>query len=274
VLGKNVPPEILKLDPKQVARHKGPDGKGTEGFRRKVESIRRHGLLQLPGILTDGTVQWGTGRILAWMEARPGEPVPVAVLDTPMPEGEYGLLVWTENTARQDWTPAEQSDQLAALLEANPGWTQKDLAERAHLSPASISNLLAVFKTLPVVQDAYRAGRITPTDCAALAKLSDQEAHELLAAKLAGAIGNRDELKRESRKRRIGQAPAVRVSRIRCPLPTGATVVVSGEGLSLDDSIEALSEALKVMRKAREDSLDARTAMAVWRQKNTKGDAA
>ena len=90
MLSKNILPRSLKRDPKQVTRHKGPDGKGTEAYRRKVESIRRHGFLQLPGILTDGTVLWGTGRILAWVEARPGEPVPVAILDTPMPEGEYG----------------------------------------------------------------------------------------------------------------------------------------------------------------------------------------
>jgi hypothetical protein len=59
----------------------------------------------------------------------------------------------------------------------------------------------------------------------------------------------------------------VRVTRLKVPLPGGATVQVSGAGISLDDAIEATSEALKAMKKAREDGLDSKTAQAVFKDK-------
>jgi len=59
----------------------------------------------------------------------------------------------------------------------------------------------------------------------------------------------------------------VRVKRIACPLPSGVSIVVSGEELSLDDLIEALGEAQKEAKKAREQGLDAKTFRAVMKDK-------
>jgi hypothetical protein len=38
-----------------------------------------------------------------------------------------------------------------------------------------------------------------------------------------------------------------------------------GEELSLDEAIDSLKEAIKAMSKARDTGLDAKTAMAVWK---------
>jgi len=59
----------------------------------------------------------------------------------------------------------------------------------------------------------------------------------------------------------------LKVSRIKCPLPSGATIQVSGESISLDDAIEAAQEWIKEAKKASEQGLDAKTFQAVMRDK-------
>src|SRR5262249_12444524 len=78
VLTKMVPADWPMPDPKQAGRHKG-----TETFRRLVESIRQFGVLQPPGVLPDRRVAWGNGRVLAGPEAGLTE-IPVVLLDRPM----------------------------------------------------------------------------------------------------------------------------------------------------------------------------------------------
>ena len=59
----------------------------------------------------------------------------------------------------------------------------------------------------------------------------------------------------------------MRVSRIKCPLPSGSVVQVSGAEISLDDMIEAIAELLKEAKKASEQGLDCRTFERVCRDK-------
>lgn len=61
------------------------------------------------------------------------------------------------------------------------------------------------------------------------------------------------------------------MKRIACPLPSGISVTVSGAELSLDELIDALGEAQKQAKKAREDGLDAKTFTAVLKDKARKG---
>jgi hypothetical protein len=51
----------------------------------------------------------------------------------------------------------------------------------------------------------------------------------------------------------------------------GATIVVSGEAISLGDMIEAMTELLKEARKASERGLDAKTFERVCRDLAKKG---
>jgi len=55
------------------------------------------------------------------------------------------------------------------------------------------------------------------------------------------------------------------VSRIKCPLPSGALIQVSGQAISLDDMIEAMSKLLKEAKKAPNRVCDAKTFERVCR---------
>jgi hypothetical protein len=57
----------------------------------------------------------------------------------------------------------------------------------------------------------------------------------------------------------------VRTAKIKCPLPNGQIVTVAGNELSLEDAIESLSEAVKLMKAALAKGLNAKTAERVWK---------
>ena len=92
----------------------------------------------------------------------------------------------------------------------------------------------------------------------------------MLRLKLSGT--SRDGLAEHVRKQKRDAAPQVRVKRIACPRPSGVGIVVTGEELSLDDLIEALVEAQKEAKKAREQGLDAKTFSAVMKDKAKAGN--
>jgi len=73
-----------------------------------------------------------------------------------------------------------------------------------------------------------------------------------------------------SRRKRNGEQATVRVQRVKCALPSGITVVVSGEGVSLDESIEALTETIKEMKRARDLGYTAKTFAAAMKDKSKK----
>jgi hypothetical protein len=54
------------------------------------------------------------------------------------------------------------------------------------------------------------------------------------------------------------------------PLSGGATVQVSGPGITLNDAIKAMQDALKAMQRARDDGLHSKTAQAVFRDMSKK----
>jgi len=58
---------------------------------------------------------------------------------------------------------------------------------------------------------------------------------------------------------------------VRCQLPSGVQIVVSGEGVSLEDAIEALGEAIKEMKRARDLGYTAKTFAAAMKDKSKKG---
>ena len=156
----------------------------------------------------------------------------------------------------------------AELMAANPTWEQKNLSQALSLDPGTITKLLSPSKCTPAWQDALKAGQVSISDCYAASKLpADQQAY-LLALKLRGA--SRDELEAEGRKRRNGNGSAVRISRLRCPLPSSkatVTLAAEGDGMTLDGIIEAAQELRKLAIKARDESMDAKTFVGWLRGK-------
>jgi ParB/RepB/Spo0J family partition protein len=251
---------FCKPDPIQAKRHVG-----TEAHRQLIDSVRRHGILQPPGVRPNGEAVWGTGRILAAIAAELKE-IPVVILDKPMTEGEYQALTLTENLIRAELTAIEQVDGVEEFARLNPGLSNKELAERLSLNPSVLTRLRTI-AACPIAHAAMADGRLKGiSDAYTVAKAPDPQKAELLALRVSGA--SRDQIDQAARKQRKASTPQVRARRIQCPLPSGVIVAVSGDDISLDEVIEALGEAQKEARKAREQKLDVKTWQRVMRDKS------
>jgi len=259
---KTVAPAWCKPDPNQPRKHYDA-GK----LAMLTESVRKHGILQAPGVRPDGTIVWGHGRVAAAIAAGVKE-ITVVVLDKPMTEGEYLVLQMVENMQRADFSPYEQWQGCEQLRRLNPGWQLKDVAEALGLDPSSVTRLVSPSKCIPAWQEALKDGKVGISDCYAASKLPETDQAELLALKLSGA--SRDAIEQVGRKKRSSDKPAVRMSRVKIAMPAGATVVISGNDLSMAEVVELLMETLKEARKAAEQ-YDVKTWQAMMRDRAKAG---
>ena len=227
------------------------------------ESMLSVGQIEPAGAKPDGTLLWG-GRRLRAAELVGIKELSVIITDKPLSDSEIRIIQITENLHRADLSGYEKWQAGAVLMQMNPNWQMKDLADHLKLDPSMVTRLLSPSKCIVPVQEALKAGRLGISDCYAISKLPESEQAELLARKLDGA--SRDQIERQVRKQRNG-TPAVRMGRIKCPLPSGAVVQVSGNEISLDDMIEALADLLKEAKKASEEGLDCRTFERVCKDK-------
>lgn len=216
----------------------------------------------------DGTLIAGERRLRAATMVGLTELLAV-VADGPMTESELRVFQLTENLHRADLRDAEKWRACEELLRLNPGWTNKELAAHLKLGESTVTKYLSPSRCLPAVQEALDAGRIGITAAYEIGRMPADQQAELLALKLAGA--SRDGLAERVRRQKARPAPQVRSRRILCPLASGVSIVAAGGDLSLDDLIEALGEAQREARKAREQGLDARTFTAVMKDKAKKG---
>jgi ParB family chromosome partitioning protein len=218
--------------------------------------------------LPDGTLIAGERRLRAAMMMGLLSLL-VVIVEEPMTELQFRTNQLTENIHRADLRDGEKWRACEELLRLNPGWTNKDLAAHLKLGESTVTKYLSPSRCVPDVQQALEAGRIGITAAYEISRAGEGQQAELLQLKLSGT--SRDGLAERIRKQKSQSTPQVRVKRIACPLPSGASVVVSGQELSLDDLIEALGDAQKEARKAREQGLDAKTFSAVMKDKAKKG---
>lgn len=194
----------------------------------------------------------------------------VKIADETLSDSQIRIWQLTENMQRADLSGHEKWLGCAELMCMNPGWALKDLAEHLHLDPSMVTRLLSPSRTSTAWQEALAAGKVGISDCYAASKLTEAaEQAAMLVLKLSGA--SRDSIEQAGRKSRTGTATAVRVQKVRCVLPNGVNVVVSGEGVSLDESIEALGLAIKEMRRAKELGYTAKTFAAAMKDKANAG---
>jgi ParB/RepB/Spo0J family partition protein len=235
-----------------------------EELRRLGENIKRFCLLQPLLVRKDGVHLAGERRYRAMLLMGIRE-AQIIVTEKVLSDSEVRLIQLTENMHRADLSGHEKWQACAELMCMNPSWQMKDLAEHVHLEPSMVTRLLSPSRCTEAWQEALAMGQVGISDCYAASKLDPQEQAQLLALKLSGA--SRDAIEQAGRKRRNSTGTqAVKVSRIKCPVPgNGATVVVSGEAMSLEEMIEAITELLREARKANEKGLDARTFERVCR---------
>jgi ParB family transcriptional regulator, chromosome partitioning protein len=171
---------------------------------------------------------------------------------------------------RADLSAYDKAVAMRDIKAARKGLTNKQLAEDVlDIDPSLVTRYLSLFECIAEVQDAARAGKLGVSDWYSVAKLPPDEQPVLLEMKLSGA--SRDQLERQGRKRRSNGQPVARASKIKCQLSSGVNVVVSGDEISLDEMIDALAEAGKEARKARDQGLDARTFQHVMRDRARAG---
>lgn len=264
----------FKRDPKQPRKLPENDADLTSSQRAELvalgESLK---VRQLQPVLCqpDGTLIAGERRYraaklvgLATLE--------VKIADQTLTEPEVRRWQLVENMQRSDLKAIEQVDGLEELARLNPG-TNKELAELLNIDPSMVTRLRSVARCTPAVREALSAGTIGISDAYALSKCSTpEEQATLLSLKLSGA--SRDSIEQAGRKRRTATVAAVKVAKVKCLLPSGYTVIVSGEGVSLDDAAQALADAIKEMKRARELGYTAKTftaAMADKARTNRKG---
>ena len=139
---------------------------------------------------------------------------------------EVGL---TTAIHRADLSGFDKFQACVKLLELNPGWQNQDLARCVKLDPSTVTRLLSPSKCVAEVVEALRENKIAISDAYEISKQEDREGQlRLLALKNAGA--SREVLAAQGRKQRAAETPAVRVSKIKCPLPSGQVITVSGRG--------------------------------------------
>jgi ParB/RepB/Spo0J family partition protein len=228
------------------------------------------GQLQPIGITPDGTILWGERR---WRAAQLVgiKELSVIITDRVLSDTEIRLIQLAENIHRADLTGGEKFAACCELMCSNPHWQQKDLAEHLHQDPSQVTRLLSPSKCSEAWQDALKAGKVTISDCYEASKCTEAEQAEMLAKTLSGDIEGRAGLQQFGRRKRAAATPAVRTSKIKCPLPSGQTVTIAGDGVSLEDAIESLQTAIKAIKKAIDTGLDAKTAQAVWRDMASVG---
>ena len=249
----------FKRDPNQP-RKTFPEAE----LRQLGESMKAHGQLQPVLAAPDGTLRCGERRLLA--AGLGGIPeLEVIITDRPLSDSEIRVIQLVENMHRADVSGYEKWVACSEVMGMNTDWQLKDLAEHLKLDPSMVTRILSPSRCIGAVQEALKDGKLGISDCYAISRLPERDQAGLLALKLGGAT--RDQLENKARKKRNG-TPAVRVSRIKCPLPSGSVVQVSGESISLDDMIEAIVELLKEAKRASEQGLDAKTFERVCKDKS------
>ncbi len=161
-----------------------------------------------------------------------------------------------ENLQRE--AMSEQDTYLfCAALEAD-GMSRKDIADAIRKSAATVTKYLSPNDSPPAAKEAFLAARITLGQVYKITTSPDP----LATLALFQNGGTREQAERATRK---PKTDLVRTKKILCPLPSGQVITVAGDEISLEDAIESLGEAVKLLKAAVAKGLNAKTAQSVWR---------
>jgi ParB/RepB/Spo0J family partition protein len=239
----------------------------NEELRALGESIKKKQnvpvLAKPDGLLIDGNRRFFGAELVGV------EQLDVIVTDEPLTPAQIKEIQLVTALHRADLKPYEQFLACRDWLALNPGATARDLAARIDRDPSTLVRILSLSKCSQAVQQAAAEGKLGLSEFYAISKVPEAEQEAMLAAKLSGE--SRDQLEKRGRRLRNGEAPGIKVNRLKVSLAQGRSVTIAGSNLGLDDAIEILQEALKSARKAQGENLDGRTWVAVMQQKAKAG---
>lgn len=194
------------------------------------------------------------------------EEVEVFVTDEDLTEADLLEISLVTDIHRESVPVADKCRAVLKYRDAK-GCSGKQLAEFLNIAEGTVVKYVSFEACIPAVQQALDEGKIGITTVYEISKVPPDQQLELLQSRLAGTT--RDELA-EKLRRPKGQAkgkPQVRTKRIVCQLPSGVSIVATGQKLSLDEFVLALGQAQKAAKSARAEGLDARTFAAVMSSK-------
>jgi len=224
-----------------------PDQPRTEfdpkDLRQLAESIRAR------GVMTPIRVRWDDAAdryvvVLGERRFRASglaglETIPAVVTTAPISPEDLLEDQLVENALRSDLKPIEQAHAYRRLIESR-GYTQRQLAERIHVSQPSIARALALLGLDAAIQEQVNDGRIAPDVGYQIARVEDPAERASLAREAEAGNLRRDDLRERSaapRKGRGGKAgpPKPRTFRL-----SGAKVTVELKRAADDGEIADL----------------------------------
>ena len=217
--------------------------------------------------MADGELIYGFRRLhAAKMVGLPD--LEVTIYEERLSAAEIKIIQLTENIHRLEMRPFEKFLAYEQLRALNPDWTARDMADHLKLDPSTVTKWLSPAKCIAEWRQALRSGQVGISDCyAASLAATEEQQRDILKMKLAGAT--RDEIVHAVRANRNPTANSVRLARVKFHLPqSGINIIASGAELSLDDLVEAFSEAQKEARKALNQGQDIKSFQAVMTAKN------
>jgi ParB family chromosome partitioning protein len=257
------PRDFFKPDPNQP--RKSFDNDELLALGESLKKKQHVPVLAAPdGTIRDGHRRWLAAKLVGL------EQLDAIITDEPLTPAQVKEIQLVTALHRADLKPYEQFLGCRDWLALNPGAAAKDLAAKIDRDPSTLVRVLSLSKCIQPVQQAAAEGKLGPSEWYAISKVPEAEQEAMLAAKLAGA--SRDQLEQRGRKLRNGEAPGIKVNRLKIPLGSeDRSVTIAGSNLSLDDAIEMLQETLKCARKAQGENLDGKTWAAVMKQKAKSG---
>ena len=216
------------------------------------------------GMIIDGERRWRAAQLKGRIKA-----LDVVITDKAMTPSELRVFQITSSIHRASLTGYELWQACVDLQALNPQWQLKDLAAHLQMEASSITRYLSPSKCVVAWQEALKARKVGVSDCYEASKMPEADQPALLAFKLSGA--SRNALAAAGKKVRSDSTPSVKVSNLKVALCGGISIVIKGPAIDIDQAINSLGFAIKEMKKAVADGLDARTAQNVWRDKSRVG---
>jgi ParB family transcriptional regulator, chromosome partitioning protein len=178
----------------------------------------------------------------------------VTVIQGNLTLGEMLAINLSENLQRQNLSPLERArafQRLAQLEEL----TSRQVAERMHVSDATVSRDLAILELPEVLQEQIGRGLLPASIAAELRRIDDPQAQRELADAIKAGRMNRDQLAEAVRSRVGKRASSPKGGRISHRLDGGVSVTLAkgGKILTKADVLLAVDHLRKVAKKLEQD---------------------
>jgi ParB-like chromosome segregation protein Spo0J len=207
-----------------------------------------------------GHGRFGAARLLGWKQIA-AKVYPPTTTDT-----QEEVFRLTENIHTTPLTDQQMYLSCRALLDLNPAWKRKDLAEHLHQEAYEVTRIMAADDAIASVREAFLDGKLSRYQVYTASKLPESKQPAWLEAELAGKRPKKPKGRAAGRNgtgKDAGKPPKVEV-----PLAGGGTLTIDGRALntdSLDGVIDVLEAVLKSAREGKKENYRVATWQSIVR---------